>query len=593
AAEAAAQKELLTLLGDLDRLGAPLYEERGQSGGAALRPTEQLVARVAEEVRVARFEARDARREVVVVVDARSAQARSADLVMILGLVEREFPRAPNEDQFLPEATRRALSGRSLPQASGSAPQHLRVPTAADCAAEDRFVFYSAAIGARRELWLLYPGFTAHGAPRTPSRFLADVERLLSVPAQSACTLNRSPGELVSDDPDRLMTLSAARRFAYRYVSAVSRPREAERVPLGLALFERLLRDPYERARIALSLGQPEAKLPPGPAAALERVYSSSELESYATCPYRHFVRYLVAARPVDDLATTGLDALRRGRVVHDALERIYRDGESPRRAFEREFARGVKDLDVGMEEDAFKRQALRAIEAFVSEDDPSFRTCGRLEPWGFELAFGPETESGALEIEARPLGGTITLRGQIDRVDLVGRPEGADGPQEGFVTDYKLGGREVDGKYLDAMHRGNRLQIPLYLLALERVFGVRPLGAAFAALGTRRRTGVVEPEVGASWEPRLDEQRVKLHKVALDRTLARAEDHVRRIVTGIAQGLIEPAPEEAQDCLRCDAQDVCRVDRDEARRIARRGRALPILPPQAFMKRTTPIPQT
>ena len=160
-------------------------------------------------------------------------------------------------------------------------------------------------------------------------------------------------------------------------------------------------------------------------------------------------------------------------------------------------------------------------------------------------------------------------------------------------MTDYKLGGREVDNAYLDAMHKGNKLQIPLYLLALQRVFGVRPLGAAFAALGTRRRTGVVEPEVGARWEPRLDEQHVKLHKVALDRTLGRAEDHVRRIVTGIAQGLIEPSPEDAQDCLRCDAQDVCRIDRDRARRIARRGRALPILPPQAFLKRQTPVPAT
>ena len=584
ASEVAAQRELLALLADLDRLGAPLYGEG--EGASTLRPPEQLVARIAEEVRAARCYPRDARHEVVSVVDVRGARSRSAELVLILGLVEREFPRPPNEDQFLPEATRRALSGRKLSAALG-ADQRLRLPTASDRAAEDRYRFYAAAAAARSELWLLYPGFTPHGSPRAPSRFLSDVEALLSPAARAARTLLRSPGELVADQPGLLLTPGGLRCFAYRRVSAVARPKDPGQTALGLALFAQLLRDPYERARLALSLGRPEAKVPARLEPALARVYSSSELESFATCPFRHFVRYLIGARPVDDLAQSGLDALRRGRVVHDALERIYRDGDDPERAFEQEFTRGIKDLDVGMEEDAFRRQALSAILAFVREDDPSFRSAGHLQPWQFELPFGPETDAGALLVPAPALRGTIQLRGQIDRVDLVPLPSDAPEGQRraGFVTDYKLGGLEVDGQYLDALHKGSKLQIPLYLLALLRVFEVRPLGAAFAALGTRRRTGVIEPEVGARWEPGLDEERVALHKVALDRTLERAEDHVRRIVTGIAQGLIAPSPDDAQDCLRCEAQDACRVDRDQARRIARRGRPLPILPPQAFLK--------
>ena len=144
-------------------------------------------------------------------------------------------------------------------------------------------------------------------------------------------------------------------------------------------------------------------------------------------------------------------------------------------------------------------------------------------------------------------------------------------------MTDYKLGGREVDGNYLSAMHQGERLQIPIYLLALERVLGMRPLGAGFAALGTRRRTGVVDPEVGGAWEAGLDERRVRLHRVPLERVLRKTEDHVRRFVAGIAQGVIDPLPREPQDCERCDARDVCRLPPDEARRVARRGRPLPI----------------
>ncbi|MGE0710559.1 MAG: PD-(D/E)XK nuclease family protein [Planctomycetota bacterium] len=739
--EAAARRQLLALLADLERLAAPLPERapaelplpheaeapRAAAGaGDHASLAEVFVARVEEEVNAARYEPTDRRRDVLHAVDVREARAWEADAVFVLGLVEREFPRPEGEDAFLPEATRRALSGRALAR-GGLA---LRLPVAAERAAEERFLFYAAATRARRALWLLYPGFTASGTPRSPSRFLSDVEALFAPEDLPALRVERTPGDLVSDEPELLLTTPALRRFAYRRVAAVARPdgREAERVRLAAALFEELLVDPLERARAALALQRPRARRElASPAAlrarALSSVYSASELEAFATCPFRHFVRYQLGARPVDDLASRGLDALRQGRVVHGALERVYAEGEEPIAAFEREFQKMVRQLDVGMDEDAFRRQALAALLAFVHEDDPSFRARTSLEPWGFELPFGPETEAGPLVIDAPELGGQIRLRGQIDRIDLVQAdvtrrpsspseraspagstttktappsgptPESAapEGPREaqvsaaerpheaqasaaertreaqasaaertreaqasaaeqahtaqgsaaertreaqasaaeqshtaqgsaaeqtreaqasaaardlgpspeseappapaapprrprGFVTDYKLGGREVDSAYLSAMHQGARLQVPLYLLALERVFGVEPLGAAFAALGTRRRTGIVEPAVGASWEHGMDERRVKLHKVPLRRTLERAEEHVRRIVAGIAQGLIEPLPSDVGDCDRCDARDVCRLELSDRRRVARRGRPLPVLPPEAFL---------
>lgn len=328
-----------------------------------------------------------------------------------------------------------------------------------------------------------------------------------------------------------------------------------------------------ELQRAALSLRRPLAELPlPLGDLALQRVYSASELETYATCPFRHFVRYLLGVRRADDLAETGLDALRQGTVVHAALQRVYEQGDAPAKALSEEFERGARELDIGFEEDAFRQQAVASLEAFVSEDDPAFRRATRLEPYAFEAAFGPETPSGALEIEAPRLGGTIRLRGKIDRIDLA--PEGDDGLRSGFVTDYKLGGREVDGKYLSAMHAGEKLQIPIYLMAIHRVMGIKALGAGFAALGTRRRTGIIDPEVDP-WENSLDERRVRLHRVPLDKTLARTEEHIRRYVGGIAAGCIQPSPQDASDCDRCDVKDVCRTDRWEARRIARGGRPL------------------
>jgi len=113
---------------------------------------------------------------------------------------------------------------------------------------------------------------------------------------------------------------------------------------------------------------------------------------------------------------------------------------------------------------------------------------------------------------------------------------------------------------------RGEALQIPIYLLALERVFGVRALGAGFAALGTRKRTGVIgarlERELAAAGAPPGDgpeeaerEGRVRLERLPLEGVLRRSEDHIRRYVTGIAAGFVEPLPREPADCERCDVR--------------------------------------
>lgn len=614
AAEVAARRELLDLLADLERLAIPLDAPDAAPGaddgrdapaaaddelpapladrvGLARAPRAvpaQLAGRIDEEVRAAEFTPVDRRRHVLHAVDLREARAWEADLVLVLGLVDGEVPRAGRDDLFLPEGTRRALTGR---RAQGRAGVHLR--TAQHRAAEEAFLFYAATTRARRELWLLWPGFSPSGTPRPASRFVDEVRALFTDSAWEEALRRRTPSDLVADEPALLLTRGALRRFAYRRVAQVSRATgpEADKVHVAVAVLDALLDDARElaRASVALSRPDPVVRRPLG-RRALDRVYSASELEAYATCPYQHFVKHLLGARREDDLAHQGLDARRQGIVIHRALEYVYSRGDGVEAAFEAAFAEGARALDIGIEEEAFRRQALANIRAFVTEDDPAFRRRTGLSPVDAELRFGPRAEKGPLVIEAPELGGEVRLEGSIDRVDVAppapapdaDAPPDAPAPRpRGFVTDYKIGGREVDARYLDGMHQGERLQLPVYLLALERVFGMEPIGAAFAALGTRRRTGIVDPGVGAAWNAALgDDRRVKLQRLPIRPTLRRAEEHIKRIVAGIAQGIIEPAPRDASECTRCDARDVCRLEPWEARRRARRGRALPTFAP-------------
>lgn len=612
AAEVAARDALLELLEELERLAlplgdpdappppasdplpAPIAERLSRDEPALPAPSlrdlaARLVSRLEEEARVTEYAPLDRRRHVLHCVDLGEARGWEADLVLVLGLAEGELPRPAKDDLHLPEGNRRLLAGRRGP---GRPPAALR--TARDRAEMETFLFYAAVTRARRELWLVGSGFSASGASRPLSRFVDEVKAQLTPEAWSAALVLRSPADLVEDDPARLLTLDGLRRFTWRRVAVVSRTSgpDAQKARLATALLARLLERPVERERAAVALRRLEPRLLRSPlgARALEREYSASELETWATCPFRHFVKYLLRADPEEDLALRGLDALRQGNVVHAALEQVYKTAAPVEAAFAAAFASEARDLEVGLEEDAFRRQALSAVRTFVEEDDPYLRRVTGLAPASFEEPFG-RAAGKPLEIDAPALGGAIRLRGTIDRIDLL--PEAA--PSEAvlvpprraaFVTDYKLGGREVDPAYLDGMHQGEKLQLPIYLLALDRVFGLEPAGASFAALGTRRRTGVVDPAIGAGWgRAGVDEdRRVRLHRLPVKPTLRRAEEHVRRIVAGIAAGVVEPAPSEAAECERCQVKDVCRLEPWEARRRARRGRALVTLtPPQAI----------
>jgi RecB family exonuclease len=103
------------------------------------------------------------------------------------------------------------------------------------------------------------------------------------------------------------------------------------------------------------------------------------------------------------------------------------------------------------------------------------------LEPERFELGFGREEHDLPLVALA---GGRVTLRGQVDRVD-VDRERG-----EAAIRDYKARDRFP----ADTWERDTRLQVALYMLAVQRLLGLRPVAGLYQPLagGDRRARGLV-----------------------------------------------------------------------------------------------------
>ena len=54
------------------------------------------------------------------------------------------------------------------------------------------------------------------------------------------------------------------------------------------------------------------------------RVYSTTELEQYATCPFRYFLARVLHAREVEELALE-VDYLERGRLAHALMAALHR----------------------------------------------------------------------------------------------------------------------------------------------------------------------------------------------------------------------------------------------------------------------------
>ncbi|GIW88873.1 MAG: hypothetical protein KatS3mg108_3197 [Isosphaeraceae bacterium] len=205
---------------------------------------------------------------------------------------------------------------------------------------------------------------------------------------------------------------------------------------------------------------------------------SPSQLETYALCPFRYYLRYVVGVETceVEELRE---DLTERGRRLHRVLERFHRRLRAEGTGIELERDRLLGWIVELIEEQVAEgervagefEESLRALDrqrleeccrSYVeqwfhySEKDP------RAVPHAFELAFGRDVGLPPLRLGPDRLGRTILLQGVVDRLDLI------EGVERSYfrVIDYKSG-KVPTARDLRA---GRALQLPLYALAVERL---------------------------------------------------------------------------------------------------------------------------
>jgi superfamily I DNA/RNA helicase/RecB family exonuclease len=440
------------------------------------------------------------------VLSAASVRGLKVPYLFLAGLCEKAFPAPEREDRLYSEADYQRLIEQGLPLVART-----------ERNSEEMLLFYEAATRATRRLWLSYPALNDSAQPLSPSPYLKEVEQACGQGRIARTEFTDLSPVPAGDDPlsmaeFRVKAVAKAlggdvALLAGLLANANTPPAAAtgvgDNVLSGLLLHGlRQDRSRFGPAEGMISgrstLRQLESDYAPA------RIFSATELEQYAFCPYRYFLAKVLKAKPLEELALE-VDYLERGRLAHAVMAAFHQrvnascgGPTSPATLPEEEYQRLVGEtleevlgIDVPQKgtvpfssdenpdspQDAMREIDRRLLARWLADYrqqhqryDALWQTCEiPLRPEFFEVSFGQSSHAGGPPSTKEPMelydkDQTIRIGGRIDRIDT-GRVAG----EIVFnVVDYKTGGSTKFS--VEAVARGLTLQLPLYALAVGDV---------------------------------------------------------------------------------------------------------------------------
>ncbi len=503
-------------------LGSAISSLKGMSGGGAdtrwLAVRGVLAALERMNVPGGPMEGQEA----IQILSPRRARARRFDALLVLGLVDGEFPARSDLPSLLTETQRVRIDSLG---GGGLLPPEIDTEAA---------LFASTISRAWQMLYLSARDADDGGGEAFPSEYWLQCIGLLR--SCKEADSRRSLADLVYP-----VGVAPTRKHFLRARAADARSVSGKSLlastGVSVGLWERrgaVLRDPVVLADLAQ-----------------RKNFSSSELERYLGCPFGWFLNGIVGLDEIE----SELDGRELGNIAHAALCSTYRE-------LSRRGALPVVPENVSDAIDTAFRAVGRLIEAGSCPGSASDK---RVAAWRVrKMAEGllrSESTSGTSLIatdtelwfggrEGVDVGGLV-IRGKIDRVD-------ADREQLMlFVIDYKTG--LIPSFSEIGTEKG--LQLPLYLLALaaERP-AARVIGGAYLSLKDQTRSGVVSADAAGILGGMAEGCRpldADAERKLLGDALASASDAAAEIRSGLI------APRAGRKCpIWCELGPACRSRR-------------------------------
>ena len=356
-----------------------------------------------------------------------------------------------------------------------------------DLAARQKQDVYQAVSLAREELVLSCASARPSGGVMTPSTAFRRLAEIM----KDACPENLSGG-LMDTDLRPFAPVFALEALAVRLREAGGREDSFLREKtledaLWTSALSALYHDPEWKSRTesvlrGLHVAVPTARITPDQASRLYVTHGMtiSRVETFASCPYRHFLQYGLGLVPAGSYA---FQRNEQGTFNHDVLqlflERATRLPEWPDLSEETQtrllneiLRERVKRWEGGiLTSDTMHRYQgagiIHGIRTSIASLMRAFRRKPHFLPLAAEVPFGTPDADGRLRIPALQIpiegGDPVAFSGRIDRIDTL---EAEDGQRYFLIVDNKMSEKEVRQNSVAA---GLQLQLPLYIHAARQ----------------------------------------------------------------------------------------------------------------------------
>lgn len=567
----------------LFQFGVLLSQMRGQfaASGDPTLPLGELVRALIEQARARSIRPPESGGERVRVVGLRELRGANFARLWLIGLTDRDLPLAEPESMFVPAARQGQLAavlGEAVAEALCSP---VDAPAQAD-------FLYACALAAADQVTLSFPaneGDTPF-VPATPHARLiaclgiADHAKLPGARDELAA----SPNALAANLARALCRVEAGGAAPHKMPVTVpalnaglhGRAMELARGDSGSPPGE------FE----GLVNAMPELAANFGLVGADRRVFSPSQIDSYAECPQRFWSRYLMGVKLPEE-PTLDTPAYAIGTLLHATFEEfvkaLRRQAGQPETLPDPAHRKPVSLLQLGGNVEAARALGHRLIaQAFVHACEANNTRgpfwaglkqamtsglAGAGEAMGrgvlarfieqelernalgyavrfTEFSFGKKDADGpdmlASPIDLPVPGGEIRLQGSVDRVD--------EGPQGLEIVDYKTGRAKSTAEVRD----GAAFQLPIYLAAISHITGTEPAGMSY--LRTPVENKLERDDV--------TRQRDKPAYDVADLVRNKLPARLARLVGAMAAGVFVHVPfvAQAKACSYCDFALGCAV---------------------------------
>lgn len=519
----------------------------------------------------------------VPVLEVRQCHGLHFRAVFVAGLTQGVFPQTPRWDWMYSPSDRQRLADFGL---------HLEDLSPIDFHRKENHFFYQCAAQAIERLFLSYPRTLGGDEETVPSIYIDDIRDLYRCDGETQITTRHvgsseveltralSRADLVQGlvsglwqiHTDEALCLELYRQAQARRLLSSSLffrlQIEAERWGGRFTAYDGRLQDRSVQERLQQQFDK-------------DHVYSARQFNSYGLCPFQFFCRSVLQLDPRDealldlqmpdrrrltyDILYAFLTRHARARLTKEALETYRNELNEIAQAMFAHYEDTTMPLNaqIWALEKMDMQESLRTIlDAEVAYQEKV--AAQGVQPYWLELGFGVKdpaschSDSKTEPLQLQQGADAIKLRGRIDRVDR---------SDDGKLIAYYY---KTSASYsVQDMRDGIDLQIPIYILALRRLFSETPeaiVGGAYYALREGSRNKGLYREDHAHYagvSPRL-ESSVSLEE--WEAVLKECEAHVWRYVAGMRRGDFRVQPKTTAHCPRCDYRTVCRYDKHRIR---------------------------